>query len=50
LSPPLLTSAHGRVKEYFENISAVEFIAKAYDSREMTAKIQDLLGKTGNSL
>ena len=44
--PALVISARGSMKEYFADITGVEFIAKPYDPKELVSRIEALLGHT----
>jgi CheY-like chemotaxis protein len=45
--PALVISARGSMKDYFADVTGVEFIAKPYDPKELVSRIQSLIGDTG---
>jgi len=45
--PALVISARGSMKDYFADITGVEFISKPYDPKELVNRIQALIGNTG---
>lgn len=45
--PALIISAKGSMKDYFADITGVEFIPKPYDPKELVSRIESLLGDKG---
>jgi CheY-like chemotaxis protein len=45
--PALVISARGSMRDYFADITGVEFIPKPYDPKELVARIEILLGNAG---
>ena len=46
---PALVVSDGRMKDYFTNITGVEFISKPYDVKELVNRIEILIGGKGAS-
>jgi len=47
--PALVISARGSMKEYFSDITGVEFIPKPYDPKDLVERIEALLGSASAS-
>jgi CheY-like chemotaxis protein len=45
--PALMISAKGSMKDYFEDITGVEFISKPYDAKVLIGRIEALIGGKG---
>ena len=48
--PAIIFSGKAGMKDFFEDISGVEFIPKTYEPQELLNKINLVLGEAGESL